>query len=234
MLKLFLKDVRAGAIFLWVVIPLNLVAAIQVSRSGGAFFWANVSCAALTLVAVSMLEWKNGAESFVHSLPVTRTTVVYGRYLTAAAIGLLSLLVAATVGVARGVGLSMRGAPWPRWVAGDMALAFLLVCVVIAAIYLPCYFRWGFGKGNVAAAIVLAAGIIGASLVGPALTGLRVTPAGSVTAGGVPAGLIPLGVARLVGSYGLVAGSVVVLGVAAALLWVSSHVAVRASRHREF
>jgi hypothetical protein len=86
MLNLFLKDVKAGAIFLWAVVPLNMVAALQVSRSGAGFFWANVTCATLILVAVSMLDWKNEAEPFVHSLPVTRAMVVRGRYVTAAAI----------------------------------------------------------------------------------------------------------------------------------------------------
>jgi hypothetical protein len=234
MLNVFLKDVRAGAIFLWAVIPLNGVLALQVSRSGGAFLWANVACAALILVAVSMLDWKCGLEPFVHSLPVTRAAVVRGRYLTAIAVGLLSLTVAAVVGVARALGLLSQGGAWPRWVAGDMALAFLLAYAVVAAIYLPCYYRWGFGKGNVAAALAVAAGVIVADLAGRASPELP-SPSGSgPISGGMPAGLIPQGVARLAGHYGLAAGGVVVLLVAAGLLWASSQLAVRAYRNREF
>ena len=234
MLNLFLKDVKAGAVFLWVVVPLNVVAALQVSRSGAGFFWANVTCAALILVGVSMLEWKNDARPFVHSLPVTRSMVVRGRYVTAAAIGLLSLLIAATVGMARGLSLAAQGAPWPRWVSGDMALAFLLAFAVIAAIYLPCHFRWGFGKGNVAAALVLATGIVASSVMAPAAPGLPALAAGGAARAGVPPGRIPQGVAVLVERVGLAAGAFIVLGAAAVVLWVSSQVAVRAYRQQEF
>ena len=234
MLNLFFKDVKAGAIFLWAVVPLNIVAALQVSRSGAGFFWANVTCAALILVAVSMLEWKNEAEPFVHSLPVTRAMVVRGRYVTAAAIGVLSLLVAATVGAARGFGLVTQGAPWPRWVSGDMALAFLLAFAVIAAIYLPCYFRWGFGRGNIVAALILAAGIIVSALAGPALAGHPSVTAGGTLHGGVPPGRIPQGVAALVDRLGMAAGAVIVLSLAAVILAVSAQAAARAYERQEF
>jgi hypothetical protein len=234
MLNLFLKDVKAGAIFLWAVVPLNVVAALQVSRSGGAFLWANVTCAALILVAVSMLEWKNEAEPFVHSLPVTRAMVVRARYLTAAAVGLLSLLVAATVGAARGFTLEAQGAPWPRWLAPDVALAFVLAFAVIAAIYLPCSFRWGFGKGNVAAALVLAAGIVASDILGPAAFSAPAAAAGAAARGGVPPGRIPQSVAVLVERVGLAAGGVIVLALAAGVCVASAHLAVRAYERREF
>jgi len=234
MLNLFLKDVQAGAIFLWAVVPLNIVAALQVSKSGGAFFWANVACAALILVGASMLEWKNGADPFVHSLPVTRAMVVRGRYVTAAAIGLLSLLVAGAVGMARGLSLAAQGAPWPRWVSPDMALAFVLAFAVLVAIYLPCYFSWGFGKGNVAASLLLAGGIIVGDVIGPAVTGVAGAAAGEALPGGVPPGRIPQAVAELVERAGLAAGGIIVLALAAGLLGASAQVAVRASRHQEF
>jgi hypothetical protein len=181
-----------------------------------------------------MLEWKNEADPFVHSLPVTRATVVRARYLTAAAIGLLSLLVGAVVGAARGLGLAAQGSPWPRWVSGDTALAFLLAFAVAAAIYLPCFFRWGFGKGNVAAALVLAAGIIVSGIVGPAGFSAPAAAAGGAAPGGVPPGQIPQGVAVLVQRVGLPTGGIIVLVLAAALWWVSSSVAVRAHERREF
>ncbi len=234
MLNLLLKDVKAGAIFLWAVVPLNMVAALQMSRSGGAFFWANLTCAALILVAVSMLEWKNDAGPFVHSLPVTRAMVVRGRYLTAAAIGLLSLLVGAAVGTARGLALAAQGAPWPRWVAGDMALAFVLAFAVVAAVYLPCYFRWGFGRGNIVAALVLAAGIIVSDLAGPAVAGLPGVPAAGTFYSGVPPGRIPQGVARLADRVGMTTGAILVLALAAGVLAVSAQAAARAYERREF
>jgi hypothetical protein len=115
-----------------------------------------------------------------------------------------------------------------------MALAFLLACAVIAAVYLPCYFRWGFGKGNVAAALLLAAGVIVSGVFGPAATGVLALPVGGAAHGGVPPGLIPQGVAALVERVGLTAGAVIVLALAAGFLAVSAQVAVRTCERQEF
>jgi hypothetical protein len=234
MLNLFLKDVRAGALFLWAVVPLNALAELQMSRSGAGFFWVGVTCAALILVGVSMLEWKHDAEPFVHSLPVTRAMVVCGRYVTAAAIGMLSLIVAAAVGTARGLGLAVQGAPWPRWVSGDMALAFLLAFSLIAVVYLPCFFRWGFGKGNVAAACVLTGGIIVSDVMGPAAASVPGLAGRSATHAGLPPGRIPHGIAVLVEQAGLGAAGIIVLALAAGLLALSARVSIRAYERREF
>jgi hypothetical protein len=234
MLNLFIKDIKVGAIFLWAIVPLYVVTALQVSRVGAGFFWVNVTCASLLLVSVSMLDWKNEAEPFVHSLPVTRAMVVRGRYLTAIAGGLLSLAIGSAIGAARGASLVMRGEPWPRWVAGDVGLAFVLVFAFIASVYLPCYFRWGFGKGNVAAALVLAAAAIASDIVGPAITGVAAGPGATLAYAGVPRGQVTQGVAHLASRYGLAPAGLIVLGLAAVLLTVSAQVAARAYRRQEF
>jgi hypothetical protein len=233
MLNLFIKDIKVGAIFLWAVVPLYVVTALQVSRVGAGFFWVNVTCASLLLVAVSMLDWKTEAEPFVHSLPVTRAMVVRARYLTAAVVGLLSLGIGSAIGAARGISLVMRAEPWPRWMAGDVGLAFVLVFAFIASVYLPCYFRWGFGKGNVAAALMLAVAMIVTDIVGPAMTGAG-APGGGLFYEGVPRGQVMQGVARLADRYGMAAAGLIVLGLAAVLLWVSAQVAARACRRQEF
>jgi hypothetical protein len=234
MLKLFIKDIKVGAIFLWAVVPLYVVTALQVSRFGAGFFWINVTCASLLLVAVSMLDWKNEAEPFVHSLPVTRGLVVRSRYVTSLLVGLLSLAIGSAIGAARGLSLVTRGELWPRWVAGDVGLAFVLVFACIASVYLPCYFRWGFGKGNVAAALVLAAAVIVTDIVGPDFTGAAGAAGSGVVYEGVPRGQVTLGVAHLASRYGLAPAGLIVLGLAAVLLTVSAHVAARAYRRHEF
>jgi hypothetical protein len=234
MLNLFIKDLRVGAIFLWAVVPLYVVTALQVSRFGAGFFWVNVTCASLLLVAVSMLDWKNETEPFVHSLPVTRAMVVRGRYLTAIAVGLLSLAVGAAIGAARGTSLVMQGEPWPRWMAGDVGLSFVVVFAFIASVYLPCYFKWGFGKGNVAAALVLAVAIIATDFAGAAITGAAGVSGRGLAYEGVPRGQVTQGVARLADRYGMASAGLIVLGLAAVLLCVSSQVAARAYRRHEF
>ena len=233
MVNLFIKDLKVGAVFLWAIVPLYVVTALQVSRVGAGFFWVNVTCASLLLVAVSMLDWKNEAEPFVHSLPVTRAMVVRARYLTVVMVGLVSLVIGSAIGAARGISLMMRAEPWPRWMAGDVGLAFVLVFAFIASVYLPCYFRWGFGKGNVAAALVLAAAGIVTDIVGPAVTGAG-APGGGLFYEGVPRGLVTQGVAHVASRYGLAPAGVLVLGLAAVLLWVSAQVAARGYRRQEF
>jgi hypothetical protein len=233
MLNLFIKDIKVGAIFLWAVVPLYVVTALQASRFGGGFFWINVTCASLLLVAVTMLDWKNDADLFVHSLPVTRAMVVRARYLTALVVGLLSLAIGSAIGAARGMSLVMRGEPWPRWMAGDVGLAFVVVFAFIASVHLPCYFRWGFGKGNVAASLVLAGAVIATDIVGPAITGAAAGTGGAVAYAGVPRGQVTQGVARLAERYGMAPAGLIVLGLAAVLLCVSSQIAARAYRRHE-
>lgn len=234
MLNLLIKDIKVGAVFLWAVVPLYVVTALQASRFGGGFFWVNVTCAAVVLVGVSMLDWKNDAEPFVHSLPVTRTMVVRARYATALLVGLLSLMIGAAIGAARGISLMMRGEAWPRWMAGDVGLAFVLVFAFIASIYLPCHFRWGFGKGNVAAALVLATAVIAADVVGPLVTGAGGASGGGLAYEGVPRGHVTQGVAYLADRCGLGPAALIVLGLAGVLLWTSAQVAARAYRRHEF
>ncbi len=233
MLKLFRTDLTVCAAFLWVVVPLYVITAVTTSRVGGVFFWINVTMACQVLVGVSMLDWKNETERFVLSLPVTRAMAVRARYATAVLIGLSSLAVGTLVGLARGFALAMRGEPWPRWMAADVGLAFVLVFAFVVAIYLPCYFQWGYGKGVVAAALVLASTIVGSDVLGPFVVGTAVRQA-AAAGDDLPRGLVAHGVALLASRLGLAAAGIVVLGAAAMMLWLSAQASMRAYQRREF
>jgi ABC-2 type transport system permease protein len=184
------------------------------------------------LVGVSMLDWKNDAERFVLSLPVTRATAVKARYATAVLIGLASLAVGALVGLSRALVMTARGQPWPRWMAADVGLAFVFVFAFIVAIYLPCYFQWGYGKGVVAAALVLASTIVGSDVLGPFVVGTAVRDAAA--GDDLPRGVVAHGAALLASRHGLAAAGVVVLGAAAVMLWLSAQASMRAYQRREF
>jgi hypothetical protein len=119
-------------------------------------------------------------------------------------------------------------------VAGDVGLAFVLVFACIASVYLPCYFRWGFGKGNVAAALVLAAAVIVTDIVGPDFTRAAGVAGSGVVYEGVPRGQVTQGVAHLADRYGLASAGLIVLGLAAVVLTVSAQIAARAYRRHEF
>jgi hypothetical protein len=232
MLKLFETDLRVCAVFLWVVVPLYLVTALTTSGFGGVYFWINVTIACQLLVGVSMLDWKNDAARFILSLPVTRATAVKARYATAVLIGLASLAVGALVGLSRALVLTTRGQPWPRWMAADVGLAFVFVFAFIVAIYLPCYFRWGYGKGAVAAALILASTIVASDVLWPFVLG---TVSGAAAGGDdLPRGSVAHGVALLASRLGLAAAGIVVMGAAAVMLWLSAQASVRAYQRREF
>lgn len=234
MLNLFLKDLRAGAVFLWAAVPFYALMGLQVFSSGSAFFWGTVVSASLLLIGTCALDWKNGADLFVQSLPVTRASVVRARYLTAAAAGLLTLALGAALGIAAALILDTRGIPWPRWVAADVGLSFVVAYAVVVAVYLPCHFRWGFGRGNLAAALALAAMLVLADATRTLASEVMPRADGTTSAEALPIGQIPAAVAFLAGRLGVGPAALLLGAAVCALLWLSSGAAVRATRRREY
>ena len=89
--------------------------------------------------------------------------MVYSRYASALLGGALTLTIAGIAGVLRGATLDNAGLAWPRLVSADVALAWVLLFVLIVALYLPCYFRWGHGKGYIIGALAIAGGVVAGS-----------------------------------------------------------------------
>jgi hypothetical protein len=235
MLTLMRKDLRVvagfGWLLAWLVAPSYLVPAITASRSGGMIFWVDVAFATAALVSVCLVDARSGADQFVHSLPVTRTDVVRARYGTAVALALIVLGIGAATGMARDIATAPPGAAWPRWFAPDVGLAYLVVMAVIIAIYLPCYFRWGFGRGSVVAAVLLAGLVIAGDVIArdaDLVSGLPSRPAG------LPRGLVVRAVVGMADARGLAATGAVALAGAAAILAASAAAASRLYRRREF
>jgi hypothetical protein len=235
MLTLMRKDLRVvagfGWLIAWLVAPSYLVPAMTASRAGGTIFWVDVAFATAALVSLCLLDARSGADRFVHSLPVTRTDVVRARYGTAVALAVVVLAIGAATGMARAIATAPPGAAWPRWFAPDVGLAYLVVMTVIIAVYLPCYFRWGYGRGSVVAALLLAGLVIGGDVLGGEaglLSGLAPRPAG------LPRGLVVRAVVAMVDARGLAAAGVIALAGAAAMLAASAEVASRLYRRREF
>ena len=233
MLRLIQKDIRVIAAFgwliAWLVAPSYLVPAMVAARAGGAILWVHVAFGAAAIVSVCLLEARSGADRFIHSLPVTRADVVRGRYGTAVVTALVVMGVGAAFGLV--VGAASPDGAWPRWLAPDVGLAYLVVMAIVAAVYLPCYFRWGYGAGSVVAAMLLAGLVIAGDVAGSA--------AGMATAGGhaqpgLPRGLVMHLTAAAVERWGLVAASIAGAAGAALLLWVSAAIAARAYGNRQF
>ena len=233
MLRLIQKDVRVIAAFgwliMWLVAPSYLVPAMLAARAGGVFLWVNVAFGAAAIVSVCLLDARSGADRFIHSLPLTRTDVVRGRYGTAVVLALVVMGIGAGFGLA--VWSASRDGAWPRWLSPDVGLAYLVVMAIIIAVYLPCYFRWGYGAGTIVAAVLLAGLVIGGDAAGSA-AGMGM--AGGPAQPGVPRGLAMRLTATAVERWGLAAASIAGVAGAASLLAASAALAARGYRGRQF
>lgn len=235
MLTLMNKDLRVvggfGWLVVWLVAPSYLVPAMLAARMGGGIFWVNVAFGTAAIVSVCLIDARSGADRFIHSLPVTRTDVVRARYGTAVVLALLVLGVGVAIGLVAGSVSNSAGAPSPRWFSADVGLAYLVVMATVIAIYLPCYFRWGYGAGTVVAAILLAGLVIVGDVVGshPGFTG-----APAPGAAGLPRGVVVRAVVEMVQDRGLIVAAALAIAGAATMLAMSATVAARAYRTRQF
>lgn len=148
MRAVLLKDLKVSFLWLSGVALLYLLTAVSVSRSGRAFFWLGICLVAALVATVPALEWRFEAERFVCSLPVARATVVRARVAAAllgAGVGLALWLAS---GFAFEAVLSRPASFATSWASLEGILAFCLSAVVGIALFLPCYFRYGLGKGS--------------------------------------------------------------------------------------
>lgn len=235
MLTLVRKDIAVVAAFGWLIVwlvgPSYLVPAIAAARTGRVFLWVNVAFAAAAIVSVCLLDARSGADRFIHSLPVTRADVVRARYVTAIALAIIVLGIGAAAGVLRPLASASSGEAWPRWLAPDIGLAYVIVMAIIISVYLPCYFRWGYGAGTVVAAAVLA----GLAIAGDVAGGVVGTgEAGASLPADLPRGMIVRITVLAAGRWGLLAVSTAGVVAAALLLTASAALAARAYEDRQF
>jgi len=237
MLSLIYKDLRVGLPFLVVLVVMFVLGSVGAVRAP-VFFWVSLVFAATLMLGLSQMDWRHGADRFVHSLPVSRTLVVYSRYVSALLGGALTLTIAGTAGMLRGMALDTVGLAWPRMVAADVALAWVMLFAALVALYLPCYFRWGHGKGYIIGALAIAGGVIAGGFIQQVVDRGDVAarlPQGLVgSAGALPQGLVVSSVVDAAARFGVPLTAVLVLGASGILLLVSARLAARAYRNHEF
>lgn len=228
MLNLLWKDLRVGRVFVTFLTVMFLLGAGLASVGRGAVvFWFSLIFAVTAVMGMSQLDWRFGADRFLHSLPVSRRLVVQARYLWALVAGAGALLLTAALGLALGLSQSGAGRDWPRWVSADVALAWTLLYAIVVAIYLACYFTWGHGKGYIIGSLVIAGGILASGF-------LSQFSGGAVPADGVPRGSLVALVLDASARWGVLSAAVAVLATSALVLAVSLEVASRAYARREF
>jgi hypothetical protein len=150
--RLVLKDLRVLRPWWWLIVPGHMLFAANGVVSPELFFGMNAALAWSYTAILIVVDWTQGADRFLASLPVSRGDVVKARYagaLGAAVIGTLLYAVYGRVILTFATGrLRDRWADAAGWEAPVGLFAFFLTVWLVSAAYLPFYFRWGLGKGT--------------------------------------------------------------------------------------
>jgi hypothetical protein len=237
MIGLLLKDLKVGALFLWLIGLIYLLVAVQfvVFGRGGSLYLASVALAASLVASVLALEWRVEADRFVCSLPISRSTIVRARCLSILAAGAVSLVLWVIVGLVGETLVGRVGPGAPLWATFDGVVGFCLIIVVLATFFMPCYFKFGIGKGSAVFALLLipltAAEVAGSLVVWPQVAGSKDARAFATA---IPGGLVRHAVAQAHQSLGA-AGALALFSLGgAALLWASVALSTRFYEKREF
>jgi ABC-2 type transport system permease protein len=165
MFEMVWKDVVAARWVLVFLIPFYAVW-LAANISLVPMFWlATLLFTAILGFGSIGLEEKQGTEPLWCSLPVTRRDVVLARYLST----VLGLLVGLAMSLLIGRSLSgiafLAGGPNSAPAFGlEVYAALSVLLILFAAAFLPCYFRYGAGKGLVVFSALAAGALIVISL----------------------------------------------------------------------
>lgn len=147
MLGLIAKDARTVGPFLLALLPFYLVTALGASRLGPALFGLSLALALALILLPPGVDWRTDTESLIASLPVSRSTVVVARYVWALLAIAVSLTLWLSLAFVLPAALDQADPDLRRWISLNGALAFSSLAILLTAIFLPCYFRWGIGRG---------------------------------------------------------------------------------------
>jgi ABC-type transport system involved in multi-copper enzyme maturation permease subunit len=167
MLSLVLKDVVAARWFLIAAFPLYAIQLVTMASTPPALILVTLLFTSVFAFGSIALEEIQGTEILWCSLPVERSTIVFARYLTVVMVTLGGLGMSWVLGYAgaRWLPLSGDGAETVR--LGPLPYSLMLLMILgAAAIYLPCYFRLGAGRGLILACLLGLALLVLATAVG--------------------------------------------------------------------
>ena len=112
-----------------------------------AFFWLGIGLVGALSLYVPTVEWHQETDHMLSSLPVSRATVVFSRYLSsvfACAVGAGAWV---STGHLLGPVLAAEGTIPGMWTTLPGIAAFVFVAILLLSLFLPLYFRFGLGKG---------------------------------------------------------------------------------------
>jgi hypothetical protein len=213
------------------VLGVFFLASLQTVTADEAFFVLGIALAGALAVYVPIIEWYQGTDPMLHSLPIRRKAVVVARYLLAvSAGGVAGALWVATGRLLLPILDASRATP-AIWMTLEGVITFFVSAGLLVALFFPAYFRLGMGKGSLAflglSVALLALGYATAGLAGgPTDVGLLGIPG--------PSSLVLSRVVALLGSLGVAGTLTAVLVGLAVLFAVSLKLSQRWFERREF
>ena len=237
MTRLLLKDLKVGALFLWLIGLIYFLMTVQFVVFGhdAPLFLASIALAASLVASVLVVEWRVDADRFLCSLPVSRSTIVRGRCLSILAAGAVSLALWVSGGLVGDALVGHAGSVTPLWATFEGVVGFCLTIVGLTTLFMPCYFRFGIGKGSAIFALLL---IPLASVDAAGSLVLLRDAAGSLgpraMAAAVPGSLVRHAMRQAHQDLGAAAALVLFSLVGAVMLWASVALSIRFYEKREF
>lgn len=162
MLKLCAKDFLAGR---WWWLLALIVYGLNLTMNTAHDLFVMVATAVLViacLILTLVQDYVSKTEALYGSLPLTRATIVGGRYLLMAFLSAGGYLVALACAFFLKSMLPLQPMTLdPRpWVSVDGLTGYVLAMAAFAALYLPLYYRFGLGKSTVAFTLVILAMVV--------------------------------------------------------------------------
>ena len=154
MYALIRKDLIAGRLVLVIGLVMYILYAVTTYESPLGFFIVNIGATIMLVLAPIAIEEKYQTDTLVCHLPPSRGTVVLARYVMA----WLALIVGLGLHYGLGALLSIHfmQTGFRTLCAPQAALVFCSVPVAIFSLYLPCFFRFGLGRGSFVFMVLIA------------------------------------------------------------------------------
>lgn len=153
MLALIRKDLIACRLFFLIGVPLYALWALSTFQNPLGFLLLNVGAIVALTLAPIVVDDKYRIDTLVCFLPPSRSKVVLARYLMA----LVALLIGLGAQYGFGALLSIWFSQTRFWTScsPEILFVFCVVPVGFVALYLPCFFRFGLGRGSFAFAVLM-------------------------------------------------------------------------------
>jgi ABC-type transport system involved in multi-copper enzyme maturation permease subunit len=164
-IELVWKDLVAARWFLALLILFYSLQLAIMSYQVPLFILMTLLCTALLGFGSIGMEDVQNTESLWCSLPVTRREVVLARYLSTCTGLVLGLALSWLIGrLATRILVSASGRESAAQLGLEAYAVLLIVLFLLAALFLPCYFRFGAGKGLMVFSFIGVAALLGIPL----------------------------------------------------------------------